>query len=224
MDFSTWILALLLSLVKPGPAVSLLTGAENETEVARRERFAAISRDLSEVVQSEAPIFPGPQGRARTAALLLGIAAYESAFLLEVDRGIDREERAKRGQEDHGRSWCLLQINLGQGRVLVGSDEMRSWRGQDLVADRKKCFRVGLEMARRSVASCARVFGDQRLWLNQYASGECKPDVSKCAGDATCEGKAQRTIAEASLTSRNRMDADIRGYDRFRKTAPKMAR
>lgn len=224
MDFSTWILALLLSLVKPGPAVSLLTGAENETDAARQARFAEISSDLSAVVQAEAPIFPGPQGRARTAALLLGIAAYESAFLLEVDKGLDREERAKRGQEDHGRSWCLLQINLGKGRVMVGSEEMRSWYGKDLVQDRKKCFRVGLEMARRSVASCARVFADQRLWLNQYASGECKPDVSKCAGDATCEGKAERKLAEASLKSRNRMDAYIRGYDRFRKTAPRAAR
>jgi hypothetical protein len=132
-----------------------------------RARYESIARDAAEVAfdSDEAPLFPGPLGRTKTAALILSIASYESAFEEDVDVG------TKRG--DHGRSWCLAQINLGTARVRVEDQGQRwaysfdgvGWSGRDLVRDRKKCFRTALHMARTSLRSCGN--------LSVYTSGRC---------------------------------------------------
>lgn len=111
---------------------------------------------------TEAPLFDGPHGRARTAALLLSVASFESGFSRDVDRG------QRRG--DAGRSWCLMQFNLGaHGRVALDGDGVRfgegGWSGADLVAERPRCFRAGLHLLRMSLRTC----GD----LTLYTSGRC---------------------------------------------------
>lgn len=139
---------------------------------AARERYAAIAKDAAEVAfdRDEPPVFAGPSGRVRTLALLLAVASYESDFADAVDRG------EKRG--DHGRSWCLMQVNLGGGRIVLDGP---GWRwpkaagegltGVDLVDDRRTCFRVGLHMARASYRTCRD--------LSLYTSGRCRKDEPK---------------------------------------------
>lgn len=219
VSLSSWILTALLSL-SPRPVAPYI-GAPVETKEAHRERLEQYANDLATVVTENPSAFQGPHGAARSAALLMAIARHESAFSRDVDLGINRLARTKAGQEDRGRSWCSLQINLGKGRVPLGDETMRSWRGQDLLQDRKKCLRVGLEIARRSVASCTTSFpSDPSRWLNMYASGECRPDTNKCDGNSLCLDFAAKKLRDASKKSKDRVRTYELLWSRFGATAP----
>lgn len=101
----------------------------------------------------EAPLFAGPDGRARTALLLTSVAFHESTFREDIADGHCRPTEC-----DHGRAFGLMQIQPGTGLVLVGDE----WdyaarregatpiRGADLVADRQLTFRMALHMMRAS--------------------------------------------------------------------------
>lgn len=137
-----WILSVLLGLLPP----AVVDPHWSETQEEIQQRYASISHDMAEVVSTEEPLFRGPQGRWKTAALLVSVMRYESSFRPDVDSGETRG--------DHGRSWCLMQINIGKKTVRVGPPEMRTWTGQDLIQDRRKCIRAGLEHLRASMAQC----------------------------------------------------------------------
>jgi hypothetical protein len=126
---------------------------------SERARYTEIATDLAAVTfdEAEAPLFSGESGRAETALLLASIAAHESTFRKEVDDG--------RVRGDSGRSWCFMQLHVGGGKTFDG------WTGQDLVADRRKCFRAGLHIARWSFHSCTGVPLIEKL--SAYASGSC---------------------------------------------------
>jgi hypothetical protein len=64
-----------------------------------------------------------------------------------------------------------MQINVGAGRVQSSDPEIASWRAGDLLADRVKCFRAGLDAARWSMSVCADLRGGDRL--SAYVSGRC---------------------------------------------------
>lgn len=139
---------------------------------AHRVRYERIAEDAAKVVfdPAEPPLFAGEDGRLKTLALVLSIASYEGGFADDVDKG------TRRG--DQGRSWCHMQINLGEGRIVLEGDEWR-WPskpgegvgGKELVADRQLCFRVGLHMARASFKRCKN--------LSIYTSGQCQKDEPK---------------------------------------------
>jgi hypothetical protein len=124
-----------------------------------RARYTEIASDLATVVYdpSEAPLFPGEDGRAKTAALLASIAAHESTFREEVENGHARG--------DGGGSWCFMQLHIGAGKTPEG------WTGADLTSDRKTCFRAGLHNARESFRMCKGLPTSERL--SAYASGQC---------------------------------------------------
>jgi hypothetical protein len=130
------------------------------------ERYAAIARDVAEVAldPGEAPLFGGPQGRMQTGLLLASVAFYESGgYRRDVDLGIGKKARG-----DSGRSWCLMQINLGDGTTV------ERWSGRDLVLDRQKCLRVGLRRMRESFDMCkGEAFIDR---LSGYTTGRCTAD------------------------------------------------
>jgi hypothetical protein len=149
-------------------------------------RYRSVIEDAISVVYdpNESPVFQGPIGRAKTLALVLAIADSESGFRRTVDSG---EVRG-----DKGNSWCLMQIWVGQDKSKTRSEfnidiESKFWKrapkgfgygGEDMVADRKVCFRVALHMIRRSFASCYNNPVSERLAI--YASGQgC--DVGKDA-------------------------------------------
>src|ERR1700722_8559120 len=101
-------------------------------------RFTGIASDLAAVVYDpdEKPLYPGEDGRAKTALLLASIAAHESTFRVDVEDG--------RARGDGGNSWCFMQLHIGSGKTVEG------WTGQDVSADRKLCFRAGLHIAQES--------------------------------------------------------------------------
>jgi hypothetical protein len=127
------------------------------------ERYASIAHDVASVAldPAEAPLFPGPQGRAQTALLMASVAFYESGgYRRDVDLGMGRRARG-----DSGRSWCLMQINMGEGATI------EHWSGRDLVDDRQKCLRVGLRRMRQSFDMCkGEAFIDR---LSGYTTGRC---------------------------------------------------
>lgn len=78
------------------------------------------------VVASEPPIFDGPDGRQRSAALLVAVAWYESKFQLDA-------------VGDGGRSVCAMQIFYGKRALLRDADA---------------CLRTGYRMLRASARAC----------------------------------------------------------------------
>jgi hypothetical protein len=154
-NLSTWIFTVIMALANPEKVAKHSTESVEEMTA----RYHSIAEDMANVIETSEPVFKSDNHKFKTAAVLSALALYESGFRKSVDNG---EVRG-----DDGRSWCLMQINIGKGNVPVGTDEMKKWKGKDLVEDRKKCFKVGLEMARRSINSCA------VNPLSVYGSGEC---------------------------------------------------
>jgi hypothetical protein len=139
--------------------VPLHAHAEPKPDTA--ERYDSIAHDAMTVAfdEAEAPLFPGPNGRAQTALLMLSVASLESSFKQSVDYG------ARLG--DHGRSFCLMQIRVGNGKTAEG------YTGADLVTDRAKCFRTGLHILRGSFNACHNLPLEDRM--SAYATGRCTP-------------------------------------------------
>lgn len=177
-SFTTWCFAFLLFLSPPaargkwqermGDRVPV---AQRETRIEGEARYLSIASDFTEVVFAPdfVPLFPGKHGRARTVALGSAVAHTESGLRVDVDFGLGKE-----GMGDNGRSFCLFQIQTGKtGIVPVGNETMRTWKGRDLVTDRKKCIRAGFEMIRMSLAAC-RHLENPRDHLSAYTTGSCR--------------------------------------------------
>lgn len=148
------------------------TSRKGETLEEAKARYASIAHDLAVVVDGNRPLFSGPNARYQTAALILSVAYMESGFLKSVSNGTLRG--------DSGRSWCYMQINIGAGNVYVGSEEMRTWKGQDLLQDNAKCFAAGLQVLRLSMGACrGKKSGDV---LSAYTSGRCQDNEPKARG------------------------------------------
>ncbi len=137
-----------------------------EATGVRDARIRATAADAVRVVEAAAPL-PGLTTEG-TLRLVLATAIVESSGLLpDVDTG------KLRG--DHGRSVCLMQINVGTGRVASRDPEVATWRAADLLADRTKCFRAGLEAARWSMTTCGAAGLRGADTLAAYVSGRCQP-------------------------------------------------
>jgi hypothetical protein len=184
----TWLLAAMLRLVPPDRLQHSYVPEARESLEQTRERYVAIAEAIRDVAwdPNEQPLWTGRLGRARTASVLLSLAYHESGFRRDVDLGIGRARLARQGWNDHGRSWCVLQINLGRkpvaqpdGTMLEQSARMteEGWSGRDLIADRDKCMRAGFHIVRRSLSTCASLPFYERL--SSYAGGDCAKDESK---------------------------------------------
>jgi len=182
------------------PGKSFFKNAK-ETEEEGTARYRSIARDAISVAYdpAEAPLFPGPYGRAKTLATMLGIADSESGFRKDVDTGSGSQAKG-----DSGASWCLMQVQLGvavNGKspnrvVLKGGvyefayDGVSGFGGEDLVRNRKACFRVALHIMRDSFRQCADLPVDERLAI--YTSGN--HDSGRAASKIRV-GKAIRWLA-----------------------------
>ena len=122
-------------------------------------RYESIAGDAAEVATDaeESPLFSGPSGRAQTALLMLSVASYESAYRKTVDDGDNLG--------DGGRSFCLMQIRVGDGTTREG------WTGKDLVAERTRCFRAALHILHGSFNICHTLPVEDRM--SAYATGRC---------------------------------------------------
>ncbi len=183
-----WLLAMLVAAAPPERAATeeAFPGWA-ETAEERKARYQAIADDAHAVVFDKAtrPLFGGPHGRARTGALLLAVAYHESGLKKDVDVGpCYRGKSGKSTRCDSGRSACLMQIKVADGKTPEG------WTQADLFADRKKCFRAGLRLLRSSMGLCKHLPLKHRLAA--YASGSCEK------GHAGSE--ALITLAERFMT------------------------
>jgi hypothetical protein len=131
--------------------------AESKEEALAR--YESIAHDAATVAydDQETALFWGPDGRAQTALLMLSIASYESSYRKTVDDG--------NGRGDHGHSFCLMQIRVGEGVTREG------WSGDDLIADRTRCFRAALHILHGSFHACRKLPVEDRM--SAYATGRC---------------------------------------------------
>lgn len=158
-QLSAWIFALMLLLAPPEKRVTATTlqlgGETVEQMTARYKKFAA---DMAEVATNN-PVFP--KKPYYSAALMLAVSYMESGFRKDVDVG-----PCRRGECDHGNSFCSMQIQTGlKGKSVEG------WTGAELLADRQKCFTSGANALRRSFGACGNLSG--------YTLGHCESDEPK---------------------------------------------
>lgn len=178
-----WIVDRMLKWSPPGR--SLFKDAV-ETKEEGAARYAEIASAAITVAYdpSEDPFVTGPTGRAQSLAILLSLAWFESGFRKDVDLG-----RGPVARGDKGRSWCMVQVLLGNpdkdgktsrrvvltkdGGASIVTDKTKSvgWGGEDLVADRTKCFRVGYRFLRKSFRACPGQAFDDRISV--YGAGAC---------------------------------------------------
>lgn len=180
-------------------------------------RYEEIARDAVSVVYdpAEVPLFTGLIGRARTLAVILATSDSESGgYRKDVDFGI-----GNRSKGDGGKSWCLGQINLGlankDGKTPMrveltpkywqyAKDKDSGFGGEDLVRDRKLCFRVSLHMIRQSFATCSSLPVLDRLGI--YASGK-SCEAGKTASKSRI-GKAVSWLAFSAPPVNDRVVVD----------------
>lgn len=166
-----WLVHLMMLWAPPEHRSKTYIPEAKETTEQATKRYIEIAQAVVDVAYNpeEAPIVTmkdESKARAHSALLMLSIALMESGLRRDVDFGI-----GKQGRGDGGRSWCLMQIQLGPGKVPDSDPEVGGWTGKDLVADRRKCFRTAMRMIRRSFTACqANPFPHR---LAAYASGSC---------------------------------------------------
>jgi hypothetical protein len=158
-----WIVSSMTKHAPPGK--SKFEGAK-ETEEEGRARYEAIVRDLLEVTYDPAepvlaPYASDEDGRLKTALTVLSVVRFESGYRRDVDLGVGPNARG-----DNGSSWCLVQLNIGNGKTAEG------WTGKELVKDRKKCLRAGLHAIQKSFALCEKL--DVRDRLSVFTTGKCR--------------------------------------------------
>lgn len=133
--------------------------AQAESPEDTMARYESIARAAASVAfdPSEEPLFVGPDARIQTALFMLSIASFESSYQRTVDLGA--------GRGDHGRSYCLMQIRVGDGTTHEG------WTGRQLVTDRTLCFRAALHILHGSFNVCRNLPVEDRM--SAYATGRC---------------------------------------------------
>lgn len=176
-----WVVALMLSWAPPGK--SKIEHAR-ETAEAGRARYEEIARAATSVCYDAQtpPLFFGKRGRAQTVALLLSVAYHESGFRRDVDLGLGPLARGS------GTDSCLMQLRVGKGTTAEG------WSHDDLIRDRRMCFRAGLALLRRSLGACRHL--GTLDGLSAYASGRC---VAGSATSRALVGPALRARAAPLL-------------------------
>lgn len=181
-----WIVAFIGKQAPPGRPTYFTHAKETKEEA--EARHLAIADDLIDVVYhpDTKPIFSGERGRSKTVSLILGIMLWETGFRKDVDYGLGPYARG-----DQGKSWCLMQLNIGTGRTPAWNlaenrpatdtdpeqDVHPGYLGTELVSERTACIGEGLKVVRRSFNSCRTLPLDLRL--SAYASGSCSKGQDK---------------------------------------------
>lgn len=174
-----WITSFIRTVAPPGRKVYYPEGQETAEEA--EERYTSIAHDLIDVIYDPdtTPIFKGENGRSQTVAVVLSVMFHESSFMKHVDFGIGKYSRG-----DGGKSWCMMQLRIGDGRTLKwnrthdrpvawndpSSEIFEGYKGEDLIADRKVCIREGLKILRLSFGGTQGLPLQDRLRV--YASGD----------------------------------------------------
>jgi hypothetical protein len=182
-QFIVWLVSFMTAVAPPGRPQYIEEAKETKEEALLR--YESIAEDIATVVTTEEPLFRGPEGRLRTATVIMSVMIWESGYRKDVDTGIGKLARG-----DRGNSVCLMQLNVGKKRTIAWNlkedrtprwgdnpeDIHPGWSADELLADRKVCIQGGLRTLRMSFRSCGRLPVTE--WLRAYASGSCE-DGSK---------------------------------------------
>jgi hypothetical protein len=100
-----------------------------------------IAKPLTQVLESEAPIFADDEDKTKTASTVIAVAFREGSLKLRV---VGDCTLSKPGQPCKGRprSFCTMQIHETSGGTAALNDDIAA------------CFRKGLSMLRTSVKTC----------------------------------------------------------------------
>lgn len=161
-----WIFSVLIVIAPPE---KLAPAVQGETVEQMTARYRTTAIDMAAVIDDRGPLFKGSDGAFKTAATMVSIMKFESELANDVAVG------KRRG--DRGKSWCYMQIMIDGKRNIWGDDEMKSWTGQDLVDDWRKCFSVAHEILRYSLRSCSRLQNGDIL--SGYTAGVCMSNEKK---------------------------------------------
>lgn len=166
-----YVVALMISLAPPDRP-HFVPEAQETPDLAKA-RYNDIAKAMVNVAYDPTfrPLYSGTRARLRSLSLIFAIAYMESGFRRDIDLGLGRHRLGKMGWNDHGRSWCMMQVNLGKNGDTSASNTSQGWSGLDLVQDRQKCFMAGAEVLRISMGSCPGASEGDRLRV--YASGSC---------------------------------------------------
>ena len=117
---AVWIFTIMTSIIPSGRLAEqesfIPEAIESKAQVEERYKAWA-DAIVKEVYVNNNILFGGAESKKRTVELVLSIMFHESGFRRDVDNGAGRERLAKTGWNDHGRSWCLMQLHLGKKAV-----------------------------------------------------------------------------------------------------------
>ena len=137
-----------------------------------------LAADVTDVVAIEAPLFDGPDGRDKTARLLLVWSARESAGQVNAIGDCAPGKRTVATCRSFGR----MQVN----RLWLGVLDLEP---ADVLGDGRLALRAGLDVWRRLRDKCGTVRGA----LRAYASGSCAGSPraraiveARCAESGAC--------------------------------------
>ena len=136
-------------------------------------------------VSVEAPLYDGPQREARTAALFVAVAYYESRFRNEARGG-------------RGRYLCLMQVareNLAPGGAA------------HVVQSPEACLRAALPTMQRSFKRCGR--RPETEWLGLFAASTCEKGADASKGRVYLARLLLRRHAD-TLPPDSKLDATTR--------------
>lgn len=163
----SWLFTTMLAAVPPERLSYGRTYAEAVETVdqtkARYEEFASVVARVA-YDPAEKPLFDGPDGRAKTAAVMLSVAFYESGFRRDVATG-----KGKHARGDHGRSCTPWQFNIGTGKNAYGHT------CDELLADQDQAARDALQVLRSAMRGCTGLPVEERL--SMYLTGRCEGGV-----------------------------------------------
>ncbi len=133
-----------------------------ETLDAREARMRSIADDIAAVSQTRTDV-----------AVLVAVAAHESAMAADVDAGACYRSPlpAWVGRCDGGRAWTIFQMQSGR------REEIATWKGS-----RREAAREALRRIRMSIGACRHLPREERLAM--YASGGCSGEAGKKAARA----------------------------------------
>jgi hypothetical protein len=192
---TAWVFSLMTALSPPDKQRCTVAQETVEEATARYQ-------DIAESIVRQAytpeikPAFGGPKGRLQTVLLVTMMYFWESGYRKDVDMGLSRGLTSKMGLNDHGRSWCMGQVNLGKktwydtetGEKIEDSEKVTAdgWSGRDLVEDHNKCAAATIRILRGSMYDCRELPIEERLAA--YIAGTCE------SKEAAAESRKRMTI------------------------------
>ena len=138
----TWIMGFMIAAAPPGRKTYVPEAEETREEAL--ERYHDIAQDIAVVLygpEREKSLCGGRYAQARTVSVVLSLMLHESGFRKDVDYGLGKLARG-----DQGRSWCLMQLNVGTGKTIPWHEKHnRMARPDRLARFSRKCARFTLK-------------------------------------------------------------------------------